>query len=353
MSTGLSAITIPEKPSIIPASNADILKGLSPLNWAVRGNSVHAAGGGASITVAFTGTNRVHLLVDPAATRVPVAARYPVLAWTVNGGPLQTHQLTLGESSVPLASDIPNPVIDLYLKGFSPYENRFVGETPDNSVKITGFEVDSTGRTVPTTFPTKVWLNIGDSIFSGDAALSAQGQGRVPPDAWAMSDDARASYCYLLAQHFGYRESRLAYGGYAWKGNGKMPPLTTLIDQITSVDSRISNGHFSPAPDVVLINLGENGVPKTAEVTNALKKLCLRTGRLAKIIVMIPASGKGRTEITNAFGEYKKSSRDTEAYLVDLGKITYDTVDGCHPTAAGHRAIYEAALPALTKILGK
>jgi hypothetical protein len=144
----------------------------------------------------------------------------------------------------------------------SPFENRYTGDVPVNSVKILGFIVDQGGTVVSTTFPPKVWLNIGDSIMSGDAAAYAAGQGRPPDDTWAASDDASASYGYLLAQHYGYRESRLAFGGYDWGGGmAGIPPLSQLIDQITSTISRSVGSALDPKPDVVLINLGENGTP--------------------------------------------------------------------------------------------
>ena len=143
-----------------------------------------------------------------------------------------------------------------------------------NSVNITGFAVDSGGSTFSVVLPDKVWLNIGDSIMSGDAALSLDGQGRPADDLWAASDDGRASYGYLLAHHYGYREMRLAYGGYDWGGGlANVPALATLVDQKTSTSSRLNGGKLNPVPDVVLINLGENGAPVLSDVTNALYKV--------------------------------------------------------------------------------
>jgi len=59
-------------------------------------------------------------------------------------------------------------VIDLYIKGMSPFEDRWPGEVPPNSVKITGFSVQAGGSATSVSLPDKVWLNIGDSIMSGD-----------------------------------------------------------------------------------------------------------------------------------------------------------------------------------------
>ena len=197
---------------------------------------------------------------------------------------------------------------------------------------------------MPPTLPSKIWLNIGDSIISGDGAAYAKGQGRPPNDAWAASEDGRASYGYLLAKHFGYREARLAYGGYNWGGGmAGVPALGTLIDQRTSTVSRLIDGKLSPSPDVVLINLGENGAPADTAVTESLAKLRSRVDPATRILVMIPVSGSARTEVTRAFNSYKTTAKDNNATLVDLGQVKFDTCDGQHPTAAGHQAIFDTA----------
>ena len=103
----------------------------------------------------------------------------------------------------------------------------------------------------------------------------------------------------------------------------------------------------------MLINLGENGIPAETDVTGALGKIRSRVNPATKIIVMIPVSGKGRTELTHAFNRYKNAAGDKNAFLVDLGAVMYATCDGGHPTTDGHQAIYAAALPAFDAILGK
>lgn len=339
--------------AVIPVTDSNLLSALTPENWVCRTDSINSTVEGASLTLGFNGTQQVALQVDNAHQSASVAARYPIIVWTVNGGAFQTHQLVAGETSIPLASGVTNPVIDLYLRGLSPFEDRYSGDVPPNSVKITGFAVDAGGSTVAVALPGKVWLNIGDSIMSGDAALYAAGQGRPPNDNWAASDEARASYGYLLAQHYGYRESRLAYGGYDWGGGlAHVPSLSTLIDQQTSTISRLSGGRLSPVPDIVLINLGENGAPTAADVTGALSKLRSRVNPATKILVMIPVAGTARSQVTQAFSSYTNSAGDPNAFLVDLGQVTFATADGQHPTAAGHQTIYLRALPFFNPLLG-
>ena len=340
--------------AMIPASDANVRNGLSPYNWVCRDGYISSTVNAASLTLRFKGTRQVTLRVDMEHMKAMTPSHYPVIAWAVNGGAFQSRQLLPEDKSIVLSTGAADPKIDLYVKGMSPYGDRFNGDTPSNSIKITGFGVDEGGSTAAVALPDKVWLSIGDSIMSGDGALRAKGQGRPAEDSWAASDDGRASYGYLLASHYGYREAHLAYGGYNWTGGmANMPPLVMLIDQITSTVSRLNGETLSPLPDIVLINLGENGIPADKDVIASLGKLRSCVNAATKIVAMIPVSQKGRAEITQTFNSYKDSTSDSNAFLVDLGSITYDTGDGQHPTAAGHQAIYKSALPYFDKIIGK
>ena len=332
---------------VLPVTDANIQKGLSPYNWVSESEYLLTTVNGASITVKFSGTRKVIMQVDLDQVRTAGNPNvdYPVIAWSVNGGDWKSHQLHADEKVVTLAADVVDPVIDLYVKGMSPMGNRFQGHVPANSLKITGFRVDRGCATTPVEFPAKVWLNIGDSIMSGDGAAYATGQGRPKDNAWAASCDGRASYGYLLAKHYGYRESRIAYGGYRWAG-GSVPKLSELIDQQTSKRSRLQDGKLVPAPDVVLINLGENSAPTDEVVIESLNKLRSRVTASTKIVVMIPVSGKARVEVSRAVDTYKSSAHDNMVFLIDLGLwLNYSTCDGQHPDAKGHEIIFTAALP--------
>lgn len=339
---------------MIPVTDRNVINGLSPYNWVCKDDYISTTVCGAALTVEFRSTRQVTLRVDSAHIRnaVKSAKRYPVIAWSVNGGAMQSHQLADGEATVLLASNAANPVIDLYVKGMSPFEPRYAGDVPGTALKITGFGVDGGGVTVAATLPKRIWLNIGDSILSGDGAAYAPGAGRPKDDLWAESDDGRAAYGYLLAQHYGYREARVAYGGYGWVGGlGGVPPLKKLIDQRTSTVQRIEGERLDPVPDVVLINLGENGVPADKDIVEALHKVASRVGKDTQIIVMVPVSGKGRAVLSRAVEAYQASSGDSRTHLVDLGPIKFATCDGQHPVAEGHQAICKAALPAFNSIV--
>jgi|GEM_PF-1142054 len=347
--TNLNGVTPTD---VIPVTDSNLLSGLTPYNWVCKTNYICSSVGGAGFKVQFQNAPQVRLMVDNSQFSGVTASRYPIVCWSVDGGAYQSHQLAAGESSFVLSTGVTNPVIDLYIKGMSPFEDRYTGNIPANSVKITGFTVSPNATTIAVQKPTSIWLNIGDSIMAGDAALYSAGQGTPASDSWAAADDARASYGYLLAKHFGCQEARLAFGGYDWAGGlGNVPALSKLIDWRTSTVSRLTNGFLNPIPEIALINLGENGAPTTTDVTNALYELRARVGQSTKVIVMVPVSGKARSEVTKAFNSYVSSSHDQKAFLVDLGTITFDTAEGQHPTAQGHQAIYSAALPAMDAII--
>jgi len=349
---GFLSANLPPSTKLIPATDTQVIAGLSPLNWIRTADGIHSPVCGASFKLAFTNTKFVAIKVDTAGLHYPSPTHFPIIAWSVNKGPVQTHQLKAEETTITLSDSVANPVIDFYIKGLSPFEDRFHGDVPVNSLTITGFALDPNGGILTPTKPAPLWLNLGDSILSGDGAALAAKQGRPANDLWAASDDARASYGYLLATHYGYRESRLAFGGYAWTGGGGgNPQVADLIDQLTSTTSRLTGEKLIPCPDVVLINLGENGAPKPEHVIAALTKLRTRSNPATKVIVMIPVSGKASAEVTTAVSTYLETSKDTHTHLVDLGPLTFDTCDGQHPTAAGHQAIYQAALPHFDKLL--
>jgi len=343
------------KADVAPISDKNILDGLSPYNWVCKSDYVSSAICGASLTVSFKDTKQVSLQVDTDHIQKATgsAANYPFIAWSVNGGPIQSHQLAAGEKEILLTSNTVNPVISLYIKGMSPFEDRYNGDVTSTAVKITGFSVDKGGTTKAAALPAGRWLNIGDSIMSGDLAAYKANQGRPGRrQSWAPGGDGQASYGYLLAKHYGYRESRIATGGYNWGGGmANMPNVATLIDQKTSSVKRIDGDKLKPAPDVVLVNLGENGVPDDATVIASLRKIRSRTGQKTSLILMIPISGKGRAEITRAFNSYVGSDKDRGIHLIDLGQVKFETVDGQHPTAAGHEVVFRAAVPFLDPII--
>ena len=127
--------------------------------------------------------------------------------------------------------------------------------------------------------------------------------------------------------------------------------MAGLIDQVTSTTSRLTGDKLVPCPDVVLVNLGENGAPQPEPVIAALTKLRLCTSPATKVIVMIPVSGKARAEVSADVQTYLETTKDAHTHLVDLGPINFDTCDGQHPTASGHKSIYQASIPHLDTIL--
>ncbi len=338
----------------IAAVEPEVLAGLSPLNWAIGKTTVTSAICGAAMRLKFQNTRSVQLEFDTSNLRDMQPSRAPVVAWSLNGEGYQSQQLSVSDPVIRLANECDSPLVELYIKGMSPFEDRYHGSIPANSVTIKCFLVDA-DATVTAQSRGEVWLNIGDSIMSGDAALCRSGEGRPLDHHWATYGDARASYGYLLARHFGFTiESRLAYGGYQWAPvESYLPSLSEVIDNVTSCVSRLSDLKLKPAPKVVAINLGENAVPTKSDVIRALRVIRSRVAAVTKMIVLVPVSGRGRSEICEAISDYCASTLDNNTCLVDAGDISFDTADGQHPTTRGHEKIYQALLPAFRAILAR
>ena len=337
----------------ISVADVAVRSGASPYNWMYREGVMASSVCGASVKVQFSGTRRVsvRLGAEGMPENLPVS-RMPIVAWTVNGGELRTTQVERSEKELILSEGVPDPQIDFFIRGMSPFEDRWTGGIPGNTLRIRGFLVEDGGQARAVPQPDRVWWNIGDSIMSGDGAAYGGKQGRPHNDRWAESDDARASYGYRLATALGYRESRLAFGGYNWKGGlAKVAHLKNLVDYHSSGTARFEGDIMAPKPSVVLINLGTNGVPQVEDVVDGLEKVRLRVGKAAQVIVMVPLSGAARARLTEAFEAYAKASGDSATHLLDLGKIEFETCDGVHPTAAGHASVFELALPRLRALL--
>lgn len=160
-------------------------------NWVETAEAASTAVCGA-VGVGFTGTKNVTLQVDTSRIALPEPTRYPILAWTVNGGPVQTHQLVAGETSVPRCTDAADPVIALYVNGMCPRINRYEGDPPPNAFTMPSFAVDKGSATIAVKQPRGIWLSIGDSITSGDERHSGRSQttaGRPREDAEARHAD--------------------------------------------------------------------------------------------------------------------------------------------------------------------
>jgi hypothetical protein len=330
-----------------------IRSGASPYNWIFHEGVMASSVCGASLQVQFEGTQRVAVRLGAEGMPEGLSgSRMPIVGWSINGGELRTVQVDRAGMELVLSEGVANPKVDLFIRGMSPFEDRWNGEVPVNTLRIRGFVVDDGARALAISQPDRVWWNIGDSIMSGDGAAYGPKQGRPHNDRWAESDDARASYGYRLATALGYRESRLAFGGYNWKGGlAKVAHLKTLIDRHSSGVARFEGDVMNPRPSVVLINLGTNGVPQVEDVVVALEKLRLRVGKEARVVVMVPLSGAARAKVTEAYEAYRAASGDRATDLLDLGKIEFETCDGVHPTAAGHNAVFELMLPKVRALL--
>ena len=92
--------------AVIRVTDSNILNGLTLNDWVCAADSISSTVGGATLTLGFNGTQQVALQVDNAHLASVAAVRWPFIAWSVNGGVFQTHQLAAAETSVVLCSGI-------------------------------------------------------------------------------------------------------------------------------------------------------------------------------------------------------------------------------------------------------
>ena len=120
-------LSAPHSGDIIPVTAPSVQSALSPYNWVCTDSYLLTTVNGASLTLGFKGTRKVILRVDLDQFRLSKNANIdaPVIAWSVNGGAFISHPLALDEKRVTLTTDITNPRIELYIKGMSPFGNRY------------------------------------------------------------------------------------------------------------------------------------------------------------------------------------------------------------------------------------
>ncbi len=116
--------------------------------------------------------------------------------------------------------------------------------------------------------------------------------------------------------------------------------FATMLDR---VHSRLVGGKFSPAPDDIFVNMGENAGPSGSDVPNLLAALRAASRADTRIFVIVPFSGRARARLTAGVQAYQSAApSDASVFLIDLGNNPYLTdtgptmlaVDGQHPLAA-------------------
>ncbi|MBN9500916.1 MAG: hypothetical protein J0H02_03950 [Armatimonadetes bacterium] len=321
----------------------------SPYNWYRSAEYSQTANPGGYLKVGFTGSQiAVNLDVSPlTAANVP-ASQYPVIRYSVDDGPPTTQQLTPTTRSIQCA------------KGLASGSHRFQLEyvagyvfldfwTPINVVRVTGFTLDAGASLVKPSRaemkPSRYALFLGDSITNGDDNIATFAGGITNN---VDTQDATLGYPVVVAAGIGAEYGIVAYGGASWDhraADGHTPGLMTSFSMLDSIHSRLVEGKFSPIPNDIFINMGENSPPSGDDVPKLLGALRAASDMRTHIFLIVPFSGRSRPELVAGFKAYQTASPgDRQTYVLDLGnnpylptgRATTYSVDGQHPLASLH-----------------
>lgn len=328
-------------PVVVPVTDGALF--FSPFNWysdgagamqanGIRGSSTYAwcnmRGGYLKFKATVGASGSIALGVNTASLAGLTASGCPRLKWSINGGAEQTYLLVSGDTSVSLATGLSAGTYEVFVWFSGVYITQDGGSaqnytTPNNRLHITGVSLSSGGSVSAVTLKTKRMIVFGDSITEGD--LSNGGPRS------ATSQDALLTYGWYLSQALDAEVGIVGFYGQTWSW------LSSSWQNYASGLSRLFTGLLSPAPDFIVINYGENdGNPgPTTGAVNPVLTAIAAAAPAAKIALLIPFSGKARTNLSAA-------TLPANAVRVDLGRYemlpgsTQWSYDGQHPNHRGH-----------------
>lgn len=345
----------------IAYNNANVF--YSPSNWDDRGTYMSTANPGAYARVAFSGTS-VGVKVDVAAmvsANLP-AASYPIVRTVIDGVSFVDTQLTSAGATITRSGLAAGAhTLDVYFLA-ADINNGDRWVTPVNAVRIAGFTLDAGATVSAVSKRGKSALFFGDSIWEGYLA------------AGTVTTQPAGNNCLLttvpgLAKAFDAEYGTIAFSGQGYQvaGNNGAVAFPSAYASHSSGRSRLVAGLFSPAPDYIFVQHGTNGTTTQADVQAMIANL-RAAAPSARILMLVPANGKARAQITAAVAAVASAA----VSLIDIGTgyaagiaafgggANLYSLDGLHPNplsnalvgAANARAVQSAlattAPPALT-----
>jgi lysophospholipase L1-like esterase len=331
----------------------------SPWNWYGDGSAVQTTHLGAWLKFGWTGRN-LRLGVDVSmADRAGIApGAYPVIGYSIDGGPYRILRLARGDRERTLAANLPEARhrCQAYLRWIGFGAERWRAGRQVALWRVTGLGLDpgSTAYRDPELRPRRA-LFFGDSILDAAFNLGAE-------------TDAFQAWAEVVAGRLDAEPGRVGFEGQSYSisgnaSNGNVPalfipenPRESTWDLLDSYHPRLAEGRFSPRPDFVFLCHGANDainhVPDDqveASVRELLPRIRAAAGPSARIFVVVPFEGFNRGPIGAAFGAYQRTSPDPGCHLLDLGdeassriidvvegKPARRSFDGLHPNAAMH-----------------
>lgn len=304
-------------PTITP-NDANIL--FSPYNWDVTGARAATINPGAYFRTAINNASSITLNFDMAGVSSPV----PRIKVRVDGGGWTAYDLAATVAlTIPTENTWSTHTVEVVVAATSEFVNRW---NPQSAiVKFTG--IMCAGTSVATRAGTAATANMlvfGDSITEGYKTL----KNVTTPD----GSDSSVGWAYLQRSLLGVEVGVVGFGAQGWVtgGQGGVPALPTAYTSLWG--SGPARSFSAPAPDVIVINMGENDGASdiTATVTSFLNAL-LTAAPTAKIAVMRPFSGAKAAQLQAGIGACSVPSRVT--YIDTTGWwSSADALDGQHPT---------------------
>lgn len=330
----------------VAVNNASLLAGLSPANWEISGSSyLRTIYPGAYFKVGFTGTS-LSMTVDMAAmvSASTPPTRYPQIAWSIDGGPMQYRQLESRFSTYSLAGGLADATHSIKLAMFSSdaYTARWIGTS---ALKITSLSVVSGKALTNATLLSGQVLFFGDSITEGAWSLGSS----ADLSKYSLYENGLSAYSDLIGTYLNREVGKCALGGQSWNSvfNSDIPSLVNGYNLVLSGVSRTFG-----TPDYVFVNMGTNGGPSDAtQVQTFITNLRAAVGAACKIRMIVPFSQAAVATITAGYNAYVAAvPSDTKVALIDLGTsganiVAAHTYDGTHPDITGHQLLAAAIEP--------
>lgn len=328
----------------------------APYVWDTVGGSKRSNCCGAYCYLSFTGTSvAINIDVSVFVANSVAAGRYPTVRSSIDTAQTTVTQLTSSTVSISYTGLAAGThTVRVWFDGayLSPSpDDRWV--TPINALVISGATIDAGASTVAYTPRSKRMIVFSDSTGEGQFSLATGGTATHP-----TSNSGYGSWVPAVALAFDAEYGQVCYGGQAYDGGGVggVPAMwggtnAGSYQYYSSGRSRLVGGVFSPAPDYLVIALGENGAGSTTAghvqtTITSLRTACGGVGSATKVYVVVPFSQNANaTIVTNGYNNYVAAvPGDTNTFLVNLGaswktgldvhsggSSTEQAVDNLHP----------------------
>jgi lysophospholipase L1-like esterase len=243
----------------IAPTNAAIV--YSPYNWSVTANAASTINSGAYFSLLFTGASCA-MNFTTTNNSAPVSEIY----YRIDGYEPQTPWTRVNVASTvtaTLPSDTaadPYHLLQVVVKSTSETINRW--NAPSNTAVILNSITLASGAVVaaPATYPKSV-LFYGDSITEGVRTTNSTAANDTD------RNDIFTCWSYITGSHLPAEFGIVGFGatGLTVSGSGNVPSLLTSYNLIMAGVSRV----FTPAPDLIVVNIGTNDAGANAATFQA------------------------------------------------------------------------------------